>query len=128
MVFICTAFFINVKKPHLNQTPLFFMHSFIINASIQIVPLAQDRHPYDWVDEAITIIEASGIRYEVGAFATVLEGPYTAVMQVIHDVQEHLYQRGCAEWITQVQLQVRSGGDITAEEKTAKYQLANLEG
>jgi uncharacterized protein (TIGR00106 family) len=102
------------------------MHSFIINASIQIVPLAQDRHPYQWVDEAIAIIEASGVRYEVGAFATVLEGTYDAVMQVIGDVQEHLYQKGCAEWITSVQLQVRSGGDITAAEKTAQYQLASL--
>lgn len=102
------------------------MHSFIINASIQIVPLAQDRHPYQWVDEAISIIEASGVRYEVGPFATVLEGTHDAVMQVIGDVQEHLFQRGCAEWITSIQLQVRSSGDITSEEKTAQYQLANL--
>ncbi len=80
------------------------MHTHIVNASIQIVPLAQDRHPYDWVDEAISIIEASGIRYEVGAFQTVLEGSYDAVMQVVHEVQEHLYQKGCAEWICQIQL------------------------
>ena len=102
------------------------MHSYIVNASIQIVPLAQDRHPYLWVDEAIAIIEASGVRFEVGAFATVLEGTHDAVMQVIADVQEHLYQKGCAEWITSIQLQVRSSGDITGDEKTAKYQLANL--
>lgn len=102
------------------------MHQYIVNASIQIVPLAQDRHPYEWVDEAIAIIAASGIRYEVGAFQTVLEGTYDAVMKVVHDVQEHLFQKGCAEWITQVQLQIRAGGDITADEKTAKYQLSNL--
>ncbi len=102
------------------------MHAHIINASIQIVPLAQDRHPYAWVDEAIAVIEASGVRYEVGAFATVLEGTYDAVMQVIHDIQEHLYRQGCTEWIAQVQLQVRSNGDITADEKTAKYQSVNF--
>lgn len=102
------------------------MHSYIINASIQIVPLAQDRHPYLWVDEAIAIIEASGVRYEVGAFATVLEGTHEAVMQVIRDIQEHLYEKGCAEWITNVQLQVRSSGDITGAAKTEKYQLANF--
>lgn len=102
------------------------MHSFIINASIQILPLAQDRHPYLWVDEAIAIIEASGVKYEVGAFATVLEGTHDAVMQVIKDIQEHLYQKGCAEWIINVQMQVRSSGDITGDEKTANYQLVNL--
>lgn len=102
------------------------MHHYIVNASIQIVPLAQDRHPYEWVDEAITIIQASGIKHEVSAFQTVLEGSYTEVMQVVHDIQEHLFQKGCAEWIAQVQLQVRAGGDITSEEKTGKYQLAHL--
>lgn len=102
------------------------MHSHIISASIQIIPLAQDRHPYAWVDEAIAIIKASGIKYKVGAFATVVEGNYNMVMQVVHDVQEHLFRSGCAEWVAQLQLQVRAGGDITAEEKTAKYQSANL--
>ncbi|OLY92606.1 uncharacterized protein, MTH1187 family [Cnuella takakiae] len=102
------------------------MHNYIVNASIQIVPLAQDRHPYEWVDEAITIIQASGIKHEVSAFQTVLEGTYKEVMQVIHDVQEHLFQKGCAEWITQVQLQIRTNGDITADDKTAKYQSVSL--
>lgn len=30
------------------------MHQHLINASIQIVPIVQDRHPYEWVDEALT--------------------------------------------------------------------------
>ena len=49
------------------------MHQFIVNASIQIVPIVMDKHPYEWVDEAITIIQQSGIDYEVGPFATVLK-------------------------------------------------------
>lgn len=102
------------------------MHHHLINASIQLVPLAQDRHPYEWVDEAIAIIQASGIRHEVGAFQTVLEGTYDAVMQVIHDIQEHFYQNGCMEWMVQVQLQIRAHGDMTGDEKTAKYQSAAL--
>ena len=97
------------------------MHNYIVNASVQIVPLAQDRHPYAWVDEAIAIIQQSGIQYEVNAFATVLEGTYEEVMRVIHQVNEHLQQQGCHEWITNLQLQIRSGGDITADEKIEKY-------
>lgn len=98
------------------------MHQHIINASIQIVPIVQDRHPYEWVDEAIAVIQSSGIKCEVGPFATVVEGSYERVMKVINDINEHLQQRNCAEWITNVQIQVRSNGDVTADEKTAKHQ------
>jgi uncharacterized protein YqgV (UPF0045/DUF77 family) len=97
------------------------MHQFIINASLQVVPIVQDKHPYEWVDEAISLIKASGIKYEVGPFATILEGTYDQVMSVLHTVNEELYNRGCAEWIVNVQLQVRSKGDISSAEKTGKF-------
>ncbi|MEI6946560.1 thiamine-binding protein [Paraflavisolibacter sp. H34] len=97
------------------------MHSYIINASIQIVPIVQDKHPYEWVDEAIAIIQQSGVRHEVGPFATVLEGTYADVLKVIGDVNEYLYAKGCAEWISNIQIQVRSNGDITGDEKTEKF-------
>lgn len=98
------------------------MHQYLVNASLQILPVVQDRHPYEWVDEAIAIIQQSGIKYEVGPFATVLEGTYDDVMKVLLAVNEYLYRRGCPEWISNIQLQVRSGGDITGEEKTVKFQ------
>lgn len=98
------------------------MHQYLVNASIQIVPVVQDRHPYEWVDEAIDIIKASGIKCEVGPFATVVEGTYDEVMQVIHQINNHLQERGCAEWITNLQIQIRSAGDITGEEKVLKHQ------
>ncbi|MBI2283630.1 MAG: thiamine-binding protein [Bacteroidetes bacterium] len=97
------------------------MHSYLINASIQLLPVVQDRHPYEWVDEAIAIIRQSGIKHEVGPFATVLEGTYAEVMAVIHQVNEHLVARGCAEWITSLQIQIRSNGDMTGAEKTDKF-------
>ena len=98
------------------------MHNFIVNASIQLLPIVQDRHAYDWVDEAIAVIQHSGIKHEVGAFATVIEGSYADVMKMINDVNEHLYKKGCAEWMASVQIQIRSGGPITGDEKTAKFQ------
>jgi uncharacterized protein YqgV (UPF0045/DUF77 family) len=97
------------------------MHNFIINASVQILPVVQDRHPYEWVDEAIAVIRQSGIKYEVGPFATQVEGTYKEVMQVINEVNEYLCSKGCNEWICNAQIQVRSAGNITGEEKTAKF-------
>ena len=98
------------------------MHSHIISASIQIIPLAQDRHPYEWVDEAINVIKQSGIQYEVGPFATVIEGKYDDVMKVVHAINEYLYQKDCSEWINNVQIQIRSNADITSLEKVQKHQ------
>ena len=98
------------------------MHQHIINVSIQIVPIVQDRHPYEWVDEAIEIIKKSGIKYEVGPFATVVEGTYDDVMNVINNVNEYLLEKNCTEWIANVQIQIRSNGDITSGDKTAKHQ------
>lgn len=98
------------------------MHQHIINASIQLVPIVQDRHPYEWVDEAIEVIKSSGIKCEVGPFATVVEGKYDEVMDVINKINEHLQKRNCVEWITNVQIQIRSNGDITSDEKTVKHQ------
>ncbi len=97
------------------------MHQYTINASFQLLPIVQDRHPYEWVDEAIAVIQQSGIKYDVGPFATVVEGTYDDVMRVIHQVNEHLVQRGCAEWITNLQIQIRSNGSITGSEKTEKF-------
>jgi uncharacterized protein YqgV (UPF0045/DUF77 family) len=98
------------------------MHQHIINASIQIVPIVQDRHPYEWVDEAIEVIKSSGIKCEVGPFATVVVGKYEEVMDVINKINDHLQQRDCSEWITNVQIQIRSDNDVTADEKTLKHQ------
>ena len=97
------------------------MHHHIINATIQVIPISSDKHPYEWVDEAITVIQNSGIHYEVGPFATVLEGKYDQVIKVIHDVNEYLLAKNCPEWISNVQLQIRNNGDITGLEKTEKF-------
>jgi uncharacterized protein YqgV (UPF0045/DUF77 family) len=97
------------------------MHNFIVNASLQILPIVQDRHPYDWVDEAIAIIQQSGIKHEVGPFATQMEGTYKEIMQVVDSVNEYLFSKSCQEWICSAQIQIRSGSDITGEEKTRKF-------
>jgi uncharacterized protein YqgV (UPF0045/DUF77 family) len=97
------------------------MHNHIINASLQILPVVQDRHPYEWVDEAIAVIRQTGVKHEVGPFATVIEGSYTEVLTVINNINEYLQQNGCAEWILNAQIQIRANADITGDEKTAKF-------
>lgn len=97
------------------------MHKYIVNASLQILPLDQQKHPYQWVDEAIEVIHKSGIKYEVGPFTTVLEGTYDEIMLVVNSVNEYLLSGNCHEWIANVQIQIRSAADMVGDEKTAKY-------
>lgn len=97
------------------------MHQHTINASIQLIPVSLSKHAYDWVDEAIAVIQQSGIKNEVTAFGTIIEGSYAEVMEVIHQVQEHLLEIGCEEWISQIQIQIRKDGPITGDTKTAKF-------
>ncbi len=98
------------------------MHSYLVNATIQILPIVQDKHAYEWVDEAITIIEASDLKYEVRPFSTELEGTYEQVVTLFNKVNEHLYSQQCHEWICNLQVQIRCNEDMTGKEKTAKYQ------
>jgi len=97
------------------------MHSYLTNASLQIIPIVNDKHPYEWIDEVIEVIKRSGIKYEVGPFATIVEGTYNEIMEVVNKVNEYLLLRNCTEWICNVQLQVRSAADITSDEKTKKF-------
>jgi uncharacterized protein YqgV (UPF0045/DUF77 family) len=97
------------------------MHQFTVNATLQILPIVKDRHPYEWVDEAIEIIQNSGIKYKVGSFSTELEGTYEEVMRVVNLVNDYLYSKECIEWIASIQIQIRSNEDMTGDEKTAKF-------
>ncbi|MBL0884191.1 MAG: thiamine-binding protein [Chitinophagaceae bacterium] len=97
-------------------------HSHIISASLQLVPIIPGaKHPYDWIDEVIAIIKASGLQYEVGPFSTSVESDYKSVMCLIDSINSFLFAQDCPEWLLQVQLQLRSGADMTSHEKTDKH-------
>ncbi len=94
------------------------MNKYVTNASLQLVPIVQEKHPYDWIDEVIEVIQSSELRYSVGPFGTTVEGTYEQISQLIHAINQYLYLHNCAEWVLHVQWHIRGSGDVTAEEKT----------
>lgn len=97
-------------------------HSYIISASLQLVPIVSGiKHSYVWIDDVIGIIQDSGIRYEVGPFSTSIEADYKSVMQLIDKINNFLTAQKCPEWVLQVQLQLRAEADMTSDEKTVQY-------
>lgn len=97
-------------------------HPFIISAAIQLVPVvAGERHPYEWIDEVIDLIKATGVKYEVGPFSTSLEADYKSIMMLIDNINTLLLSKNCPEWLLNVQIQIRSEADITSSEKVDKH-------
>jgi uncharacterized protein YqgV (UPF0045/DUF77 family) len=99
------------------------MNTNTINAGLQLIPIHTKIHPYDWVDAIIDIIDKSGLKYEVGPFNTSVEGTYRQVTSLVDEINWFLFDQRCHEWILTVQYQLRSGGNITADEKTEKFRI-----
>lgn len=92
-----------------------------INATIQVIPLAQIENAFPIVDKAIELIQQSGISYSVGAFETTLEGEYEAVQQLLRKVEDFCYSQKEVQFLVYSKLHLCGGENILAESKTAKF-------
>jgi len=92
-----------------------------VNIALQILPSSKTIHPYALVDKAIEVIAASGIRYKVTPFETVMEGSYNDIMKVVKLAQEACYEAGADSLMTYVKIQT-SKTDVSIEDKIGKYE------
>ncbi|WP_186758289.1 thiamine-binding protein [Echinicola salinicaeni] len=95
-----------------------------INLGLQIVPKSNHLDTYSLVDKAIEVIKASGIKYEVTPFETVMEGPEDELMAIAKKAQEAVLEAGADEVLVYYRMQIRKNGAVTMEEKTAKHKQA----
>ncbi|WP_077211291.1 thiamine-binding protein [Bacillus dakarensis] len=89
--------------------------------SIQIIPKTKDGEdviPY--VDEAISIIEASGVKYEVHPLETTMEGELHELLNIIVKMNERMIELGSSNVISQVKILYQPQG-ITMTNLTEKY-------
>lgn len=92
-----------------------------VNIALQILPSSKTIHPYALVDKAIEAIAASGIRYKVTPFETVMEGTYDDIMKVVKQEQEACYEAGAESLMTYIKIQ-SSINDVSIEDKMEKYE------
>jgi uncharacterized protein (TIGR00106 family) len=95
-------------------------NSYKVNIAVQLLPLGTDE-AYAKVDEAIALIEKSGIKYRVCPFETVLEGDYDEIMQLVKDIQLKCLENGVSDTICNLKIQMRRGADVTIDDKMEKY-------
>lgn len=96
------------------------MQDPIINAAIQVVPV-KSLDPYPIVDQAIAVIAASGLSYEVGPFSTSVEGKLEEVLALIPAIKLALSEKGASEILVNMQLQLNFYSDVYAKDKTSKF-------
>ncbi|NHE59889.1 thiamine-binding protein [Cyclobacterium plantarum] len=92
-----------------------------INLGIQIVPKSKTIDSYPLVDKAIAVIAASGVKYEVTPFETVMEGPEDQLMAIAKQAQEAVLAAGADEILVYYRMQIRPGSEVSMEEKTSPH-------
>ncbi|MED3551664.1 MTH1187 family thiamine-binding protein [Cytobacillus praedii] len=89
--------------------------------SIQIIPKTkngEDVIPY--VDEAIRVIDESGVKYEVHPLETTMEGELEHLLRIIADMNEKMIEKGSRNVISQVKILYQPSG-IEMNDLTEKY-------
>lgn len=92
-----------------------------INLALQILPSVPSEQVYAVVDEAIAVIQASGLKYRVCPFETVIEGTYDEVMTVVRKAQEVCFKAGAAQLLVYIKMQIKKDSDVLIEDKMEKY-------
>lgn len=91
-----------------------------VNVSFQLIPV-NEANAYSIVDEAIKVIQDSGIRYQVQPFATLMEGELNHLLGIINQAKEAALKAGAKELILNIQVHLKNGEDVVFEDKTAKF-------
>lgn len=86
--------------------------------SVQIIPKGED--VISLVDEAIAIIDQSGVKYEVHPLETTMEGELSELLHIIEKMNKRMVELGSYNVITQVKILYQPEG-ITLETLTEKY-------
>jgi uncharacterized protein YqgV (UPF0045/DUF77 family) len=89
-------------------------------AEIQVAPSppGTDENPHAHVEAAIAVIQASGLRYEVGALGTTLEGDADQVWTTLRAAHEAMLAAGATGGISHIKV---ASVNRTIESLTAKF-------
>ncbi|MFD3448218.1 MTH1187 family thiamine-binding protein [Microbacteriaceae bacterium 4G12] len=92
-----------------------------VTISFSVVPQVREGDLYAVVDQAIEVVQKSGVKYEVGAMETTLEGELDELLDIIKRAQHACVEAGAAEVITSIKIHYRPSKDVTIGEKVWKY-------
>lgn len=89
--------------------------------SIQILPQDQNHSTsIAFIEEAIAIIQASGLPYRVNALDTTVEGDWDTLMQLVTKMNNRVLELGAIQTMFQIKILHRPDG-IAITDLTHKY-------
>ncbi|MEF9992213.1 MAG: MTH1187 family thiamine-binding protein [Romboutsia sp.] len=95
----------------------------MVIADIAVMPLrpyAGEEEMYKVVDECISQIQKSGLKHEIGAMSTTIEGEFDEVFELLKVIHKVPFNLGCERVITVARIDEKSGG-ITIDEKLKNH-------
>ena len=95
----------------------------LANLDIQILPSLEggtEKDKYRVIDAVIGYIQKTGLKYEVGALGTVVEGEFEELLEILKKSQEICFTEGADRVCTMAKFDHKKEG-ITIDEKVAKF-------
>lgn len=92
----------------------------MVLAEVSVIPLSgAEMRPR--VDAALEVIKQSGLKYEVGALGTTLEGNLDEILAVVKRIHQAVMNGQCDRLITEVRIDERRGKTCTIAKEVAGY-------
>ncbi|MDQ0723023.1 uncharacterized protein (TIGR00106 family) [Paenibacillus sp. W4I10] len=89
--------------------------------SIQVIPKTPNgENSYPYVDRAIEVIQQSGLKYQVNALDTTIEGELEELLEVVRKMHEVLVEAGSPSIISQIKI-AHSPTGLSMDTLTEKY-------
>ncbi|HSQ89755.1 MTH1187 family thiamine-binding protein [Romboutsia sp.] len=95
----------------------------MVIADVSVMPLrpyAGEEEMYKVVDACIEEIQKSGLKYEIGAMSTTIEGEFEEVFDLLKVIHKIPFNLGCERVITTARIDEKAGG-ITINEKLKNH-------
>lgn len=96
-------------------------------AEISVIPVSRTDMK-ECVDAAVEAIRKCGLKYEVGAMGTTIEGPLDKVVDAVRAVHQAAMECGTERVITEVRIDERRGVDHSIEREVESYRITMAPG
>lgn len=88
-------------------------------AQLTVIPVGTGASISKYVAAAVRIIAESGLKYELSAMTTVVEGDVDGILDLMKKVHESAFEGGAVRVLTSLSLDERRDKDLTIEGKKA---------